>query len=89
MGPIGSPETSVSNHLTQHNNPEDGRIQCNSGGSLQCSKETPVVAIRSTAVLSHTARERASRILGNTNPVRRAGDSGEPRDNFRSSIMDL
>ena len=27
MGPIGSPETSVSNHLTPHNKPEDGRIQ--------------------------------------------------------------
>jgi hypothetical protein len=27
MGPICSPETSVSNHLTPRNNPEDGRIQ--------------------------------------------------------------
>ena len=27
MGPIGSPETSVSNHLTSHNNPEEGKIQ--------------------------------------------------------------
>ena len=27
MGSIGSPETSVSNHLTQRNNPKDGRIQ--------------------------------------------------------------
>ena len=26
MGPTGSPETSVSNHLTLHNNPEDRRI---------------------------------------------------------------
>jgi hypothetical protein len=26
-GPVGSPETSVSNHITPHNNPEDGRIQ--------------------------------------------------------------
>ena len=35
MGPIGSPETSVSNHLTPRNNPEDGRIQFNRGGSLR------------------------------------------------------
>jgi hypothetical protein len=27
MGPIGSPETSVSNHLTTLYNPEDGIIQ--------------------------------------------------------------
>ena len=27
MGPIYSPETSVSNHLTPRNNPEDGKIQ--------------------------------------------------------------
>jgi hypothetical protein len=27
MGPIGSPETSVSSHLTPRNNPEDGMIQ--------------------------------------------------------------
>jgi hypothetical protein len=26
-GPTGSPETSVSNHLTPRNNPEDGRIK--------------------------------------------------------------
>jgi hypothetical protein len=32
---IGSPETSVLNHLTGRNNPEDGRIQFNSGGSLR------------------------------------------------------
>jgi ABC-type branched-subunit amino acid transport system ATPase component len=31
MGPLGSPETSVSNHLTGRNNPEDGRIQFNRG----------------------------------------------------------
>jgi hypothetical protein len=27
MGPIGSPETSVANHLAPRNNPEDGIIQ--------------------------------------------------------------
>ena len=27
MGPISNAETSVSNHLTPRNNPEDGRIQ--------------------------------------------------------------
>jgi hypothetical protein len=30
---IGSSETSVSNHFAPHNNPEDGRIQLNRGGS--------------------------------------------------------
>jgi hypothetical protein len=33
MGPIGSPKTSVANHPTKRNNPEDGRIQFNPGGS--------------------------------------------------------
>ena len=32
---IGSPKTSVSNQCTAHNNPEDGRINFNSGGSLR------------------------------------------------------
>jgi hypothetical protein len=27
MGPIVGPETSVSNHLTERNNPEDGKTQ--------------------------------------------------------------
>ena len=27
MGPISSPETSIPNHLTRYNNPEDGRMQ--------------------------------------------------------------
>jgi hypothetical protein len=36
MGTIGSPKTSVSNHFTSRNNPEDGRIQFKSGGSLTC-----------------------------------------------------
>jgi hypothetical protein len=35
MGLIDCPETSVSKHLTTRNNPEDGRIQFNRGGSLQ------------------------------------------------------
>jgi hypothetical protein len=34
MGPIGSPETSVSNHPTPRNNPEGGISQFNRGGSL-------------------------------------------------------
>ena len=34
MGPIGSPETSVYNHLTPRNNPEDKIIQFNSGVSI-------------------------------------------------------
>jgi hypothetical protein len=35
MRPIGHPETSVLNHPTLRNNPEDGRIQFNHGGSIQ------------------------------------------------------
>jgi hypothetical protein len=35
MGPMCSPETSVSNHLTPPNNPEDGKIQVNGGGSFR------------------------------------------------------
>jgi hypothetical protein len=27
MEPIGNPETSVSNHFTPYNNPEDGKIK--------------------------------------------------------------
>jgi hypothetical protein len=38
MGPIGSPETSVLNQFTPRNNPEDGRIQFNSSGSLRGRK---------------------------------------------------
>jgi hypothetical protein len=39
MGPIGRPETSIPNRLKPHNNPEDGRIRFNSGGSLtQCTR---------------------------------------------------
>jgi hypothetical protein len=38
MGPKGNPETSVSDHLALHNNPEDGRIQFNRGGSLRSPK---------------------------------------------------
>ena len=34
VGLTGSPETSVFNHLTPRNNPEDGRIQFNREGSL-------------------------------------------------------
>jgi hypothetical protein len=33
--PLCSPETSVSNYLTSRNNPEDGRVQFNFGGSLR------------------------------------------------------
>jgi hypothetical protein len=35
MGPLGNPETSVSNHLTPRNNPKDGRINLNRDGSLR------------------------------------------------------
>ena len=33
-GPIDSLETSVSDHLTPYNDPEDGRMQFNRGGSV-------------------------------------------------------
>ena len=36
MGPVGSPETSVSNHPTPLNSPEDGRSQFNCDASLRC-----------------------------------------------------
>ena len=51
IDPIGSPETSVSKHLTPRNNPEHGRIQFNRDGSpqsrrfeisRQISKETQI-----------------------------------------------
>ena len=35
MGPVSSPETSVSNHLTPHNNPDNGKIQFKRRGSLR------------------------------------------------------
>jgi hypothetical protein len=35
MGPTGSPETSVLNQRTPSNNPEDGIIHFNRGGSLR------------------------------------------------------
>ena len=38
MAQIGGPETSVSNHLTSRNNPEDERIQFKGGGSLRSRK---------------------------------------------------
>ena len=58
MGPMRNPETSVLKALTRRNNPEDGRIQSNRGGSprscfekvnsyftediRRCYKENPV-----------------------------------------------
>jgi hypothetical protein len=38
MERIGSPETSVQNHVTPRNNPEDGRIPFSRGGSLRSHK---------------------------------------------------
>jgi hypothetical protein len=35
-GPVGSPETSVSNHLKPRNNPEDRKINFNRGEILKC-----------------------------------------------------
>jgi hypothetical protein len=35
MVSIGSPETPISNHHTQRNNPQDGRIRFKKGGSLR------------------------------------------------------
>ena len=39
-GPIGRPETSVTNHLARRKNPEDGRIQFTRCGSLPSRKPT-------------------------------------------------
>ena len=39
MGPIGSPETAVLNHITPPNNPEDGRIYFNRGESQRSRAE--------------------------------------------------
>ena len=47
MGPIGSPETSVLNHLTLYNNPEEERIQFNPCGSLR-SRTTQMFIIAIT-----------------------------------------
>ena len=38
MGPLGSPETSVLNHFTQRDNPEDGRIRNNENRFSQRKK---------------------------------------------------
>ena len=38
MGPLDSPETSVLNHLTPHNIPEDGKIE-----SVACLLGTDVL----------------------------------------------
>ena len=44
LGPIGSPETSVSNHLTPRNDPEDWKIQfyphCLHNGSIRVSVDS-------------------------------------------------
>ena len=52
MGPMGSPKTSVSNHLTTGKNPEDGRIPFNRGGRLgygkygySCAGDTQMAAL--------------------------------------------
>jgi hypothetical protein len=45
MEPIGSPETSVLNQLTQRNNLEDRRIQLNGGESLRSHTVTKFVNI--------------------------------------------
>jgi hypothetical protein len=40
MGPIGGSETSVLNHVTPRNNPEDVKIQFHRGGSLRSRTRT-------------------------------------------------
>ena len=52
MGPIDSPKTSVLNHLTPHDNPEDGRIQFDRGGSLR-SREVIQHCVRLKCAVEH------------------------------------
>ena len=52
MGPICSTETSVSNHLNPRNNPEDGRIQFNRGGSVR-SRVCLLVSLLTLYLLTH------------------------------------
>ena len=42
MGLVGCPETSVLNHTSLRNNPEDGIIQANPSGGLRSRLETPL-----------------------------------------------
>jgi hypothetical protein len=44
-GLIGSPETSVSDHLTPRSNPEDARILYNRGWSLRCGRHIAFVFV--------------------------------------------
>ena len=51
MGQRGSSETSVLNHHTLRNKPEDGRSQFNSGGSLRSRTNSVVSAKHVSAIL--------------------------------------
>ena len=67
MGLIGSPKTSVSTHLMPRNNPEDQRIQFNSGGSLRSRTVKSNIRSMSSKVSRHKdiggSKGRAPRIL--------------------------
>jgi hypothetical protein len=51
MGQTGSPETSVLNHHTLRNKPEDGRSQFSRGGSLRSRTNSFVSAKHASAIL--------------------------------------
>ena len=72
--PIGSPETSVSDHLTPRDNPEDGRIQFNSGGKTDLRNKHDMAI---TSTLRALARK-----LWSTELLRR-----QSRDNRRSPAV--
>ena len=43
MGPLGNPETSVSDHLTSRNNPEHGIINLNRGGNPRSLTDLKII----------------------------------------------
>ena len=54
LGPTGRSETSVSRHLTPRNNPEDGRIRFNRGGSLRSGTVSVLFFVRAATVACET-----------------------------------
>jgi hypothetical protein len=56
MEPIGSRETSVSNHRTPYNDPEDGSIHFNSDGSLRSRGENAIFVFYPEGGVSRSLR---------------------------------
>ena len=68
MGAIGSPETSVLNRITQRNNPEDGTIPFNCGGSLRSRNVYVRACVRDIALVIRHAK-RYSLLFSHLRPV--------------------